>query len=162
MTGPTWSYRALDRGYYEITVDGAPAATVLFPNGKVSHPALVMRQFAALLARVEHGHLDLPPQPAESTDPATANPQAVNWRKLGWRNRRQHDEHLAKIRAISAAWSTSPLCGRLDHQVRSEATAAGIPDKGPYTATQLAQLERIIRRAPHIVEQDVAAERGAA
>lgn len=140
-----WDHRLLARGDFEIRDDGAPEILVSLST-RVDRPGTLILAIVDAVARHQGG----------TTAPQSSSP--VDWRALGWSGRGEHDEHLTDLRRLKAAWSESPLCGRLDQYVHGEMERAGIPHRPPYSIDQLDALDRIVRRAPAVVEQDAAAE----
>lgn len=148
--GGVWDYRLLGGHDYEIRRDRRPMVLVSI-HGDTPAPSLLMRELVATTARHAGG-----------TVAADAAPFGPDWSTLGWSSRAEHDEALAALQRTRAAWSESPLCARLDAYVAAERAGAGIALGAPYSKTDLDTLARIVRRAPEVVSQDYAAERGAA
>ena len=146
-----WDLRAKGRGYYEIRVDGVPAIDVLFLNDLAPRRAVLLRLFVAAAARLAKGHIA--PSAAPLAAPRAPEP---DWRALGWQGRRDHDETMVRLEGLQARWTRARQAAQLDRYVTEQRAAAGIPDRPPYSVDQLAELAKIIDRAPSAVHRAVA------
>jgi hypothetical protein len=147
MTGRVWKARSVRRGDTEFEVDGQVAVFVSLQHG-VERPSLLMQR---ILATVAEHHGDL-----------VADRPGINWPSLGWADQGEHDAMVADLASFTARWAEHPQRARLEFYIAGEKLTAGIPTGPPYTVDQLDELDRIIRRAPQVVAQDLAAESTAA
>lgn len=151
-----WSHKpcsGLPGNQYEVTVDGKLAGTVeLFPS-MVARPANAIRAIVAALAKAEGGTVAAASMPHRPE---------VDWRGLGWADQAEHDQMLAEVHRQIDSWAGHRLEQQLIAHVHAEKLAAGLPHRPPFSVEELDELDQIIRRTPHIVLQDVAAEGAAA
>jgi hypothetical protein len=148
-----FDHRPDGRGAYEIRIDGVGEISILFSGTRIKNAPLLIRQITALVARVEKGTL------APGAGPLPMQP---NWQRLGWKNRREHDEQLARLNRARALWSRDRRAAALDAYVDAERARFRIGDRPPFAKPELTALESIIERAPRVVDQELAAERGGA
>lgn len=150
-----WRHHQLARGDYEIesvAADGSGRrveAFVSFPS-HVSRPSLTIRRMVAVYA--------------ELNGDAVEGQPGVDWAQLGWSDAAEHEAMLTEVHRIIEGWRGLPDAhhGRLLGYVNAAKPVHGIPERPPYTVDQLDELDRLVRRAPLIVAQDLAAEGTAA
>lgn len=153
MTGRVWRHRQLGRGDYEIESaarDGhgrRVEAFVSFPS-HVERPSLTILRMTAVMADLSGGTVEGKP--------------GVDWQALGWADAAEHDALADEVHRIIESWRDLPHRDRLVGYVNAEKAVLGIPKTGPFTVDQLDELDRLVRRAPLIVAQDLAAEGTAA
>ena len=147
MTGRVWRSRTIRRGDYEVEVDGRVAVFVSLQGG-VELPSLLMSRIVATVAE-PHGD-------------AVAGTPGVNWVSLGWNDQAEHDALVGEIGRIVRSWSGRNDELHLVRYVNTRKAEQGIPSRPPYSVTQADELDRIVRRAPAVVAQDLAAEGTAA
>lgn len=85
----------------------------------------------------------------------------IDWRALGWDSKADHDAMLATISEARRQWIGHPLAGRLDQHIVAEKLRLGVPERQPYSVDQMDVLDRLVRRAPEVVAQDVAVQSAA-
>jgi hypothetical protein len=147
MSGRVWKVRQRSRGDYDLLVDDQLAVLVSLQHG-VTRPSLLARRIAAAVAEHHGDRLEGAP--------------GVDWQALGWQDQTEHDGLVDEIARIVQSWSGHrhelPLIG----YVNMKKAEQGIPPRPPYTLDQADFLDKIVRRAPAVVEQDLAAEGSAA
>lgn len=153
MSGRVWRHRQLGRGDYEIESterDGTGRrveAFVSFPS-HAERPSLTIRKMVDAYAAVTGGVVDGAP--------------GVDWERLGWSDGAEHEAMLADVHRIIEGWRGLPHEQRLLGYINSAKAVSGIPERPPYTVDQLDDLDRLVRRAPQVIAQDLAAEGTAA
>jgi hypothetical protein len=147
VTGRVWKTRAIRRGDYELEVDGQLAVFVSFQHG-VDRPSLLARRIAAAVAEHHGDRLEGAP--------------GVDWQALGWQDQPEHDGLVDEIGRIVQSWRGHQHEMALLRYVNTAKAQDGIPQRPPYSLAEADQLDRIVRRAPAVVDQDLAAEGSAA
>ena len=152
MAGRVWRSRSIRRGDYELEVTDAngvttAAAFITLQHG-VERPSLLMSRLLATIAD-HHG------------DTVQGAP-GVDWPALGWTDQAEHDALVAEIAALIRAWRGHPHEQPRTAYVNVTKAERGIPHRPPYSISQADELDRIVRRAPAVVAQDLAAEGAAA
>ena len=147
MTGRVWKSRPIRRGDYELEVDGRVAVFVSFQHG-VERPSLLAQRIAATVAEHHGDRLEGAP--------------GVDWQSLGWQDQAEHDALVEEIARIVQSWRGHAFEARLLLHVNTAKAEAALPSGPPYSVDQADELDRIVRRAPAIVAQDLAAEGSAA
>lgn len=152
-TSRVWRHRQLRAGEYEISStlpDGSglrQEALVSFP-ATMLRPSLTIRRIRDVMAQMNDGVVEDSP--------------GVDWRQLGWDDQAEHDGLLADVHRIVESWAHLPHRDLLVGYVNAEKAAAGIPARPPFTVDQMSILDRLVRRAPAVIAQDLAAEGAAA
>lgn len=147
MTGRVWKTRAIRRGDYELEVDGQLAVFVSFQHG-VDRPSLLARRIAAAVAEHHGDRIEGAP--------------GVDWQALGWQDQTEHDALVDEIARIVQSWRGHQHELALIRYVNTCKAGLGIPQRPPYSLDQADHLDKIVRRTPAVVAQDLAAEGSAA
>ncbi len=145
MTRRSWELRPVRSGDWEFVVGGKVAGFVSLQAG-VERPNVLARRLLETVVR-HHGDR-IGSEPADEID----------WNALGWSSAADHDAILADLDAVIAGWRGHPLERRCLMHVVAAKQSAGLPSCPPYSLEELDELDGIIRTAPEIVAQDVAAE----
>lgn len=147
MSGRVWKVRQRSRGDYDLLVDDQLAVLVSLQHG-VDRPSLLARRIAATIAEHHGDRLEGAP--------------GVDWQALGWQDQAEHDALVEEIARIVQSWRGHAFEARLLLHVNTAKAEAALPAGPPYSVDQADELDRIVRRAPAIVAQDLAAEGSAA
>ncbi|NND75990.1 MAG: hypothetical protein HKN44_13390 [Ilumatobacter sp.] len=140
-----WRHRPLGAGRYELVDDHDRIGLLLEVSSDVPRHATLARALVAAFA----AHLG---------DDYVSDRPGVDWVALGWSDQVDHDALVADLAEFTADWSEHPFGDRMRAYVAGEKLTAQIPPHPPYTVDQLDTLDRIVRRAPAVVAQDIAAE----
>ena len=144
MSGQVWTFRSVSRDAWVILCDGFEwwMVTTVHPGHQLASIRAMTRALAA-----EHGGV---------FEDHTLG--GIDWRSLGWDSKADHDAMLATISEARRQWVGHPMSARLDQHIVAEKARLDIPERQPYSVDQMDILDRLVRRAPEVVAQDLAAE----
>lgn len=152
MAGRVWRARPLRRGDWEIEVTEPSGVSLVAGFVSLQEPivrsSLTMQRILQTIAAEQGG--------------TVAGQTGIDWPALGWTDQAEHDALVADISRIVRSWHGHPAHLRLLGYVNTEKAKIGIPTHPPYSLAPADKLDRIVRRAPEVVAQDLAAEGSAA
>ena len=152
MAGRVWRANPVRRGDWEIEVtepSGARSvAGFVSLHAPIERQSLTMQRILQTIVAEQGG--------------TVAGTPGVDWQALGWTDEAEHRALVDEIARIVRSWHGHPAHLRLVGYVNTEKAKVGIPTHPPYSLDQADALDRIVRRAPEVVAQDLAAEGSAA
>jgi hypothetical protein len=152
MAGRVWRAVPSKRGEWEIEVtepSGArKIAGFVVLTDPIVRPSLQMQRIMQTIAAEQGG--------------TVAGTPGVDWVKLGWDDQTEHDQLVAELERIVRSWRGHPHDMHRLRYVNVGKGERGIPNGPPYSIDQADALDQLVRRAPAVVDQDLAAEGTAA